>query len=301
MALAFTNTYDNVGGSLREDLLDLLTNLSPKNTQLVTGLGTASAKSIRHEWLIDTLSAVKVNAQLEGAAITYHNPTNPSRIANYTQIFKQGYKVSDTDRAVDNAGFEDRFNYEKAKALSMLKNDMEFALVRGTMVSGSGTGARNLRGLKYSLSLITSQTGISLTEAILNDYLQLVWDNTSTEVNAIYTDMYLKRKISGFTTGNTLNLSADDKRLVKSVDVYEADAASLVKLFPHRYVSISGTDTNHGLIGINEDLFKTAYLRKPEAKEADGTGDDFAGGNIVAELTLENRHYNAGFWADEHL
>jgi hypothetical protein len=247
------------------------------------------------------LSAVKTNAQIEGQAITYHNLSNPARISNYTQIFKQGYKVSDTERAIDEAGYDDRYNYEKIKALAMIKNDMEYALIRGTLVSGSGTGARNLRGLKYSLSLITAQSGISLTETILNDYLQLVWDNTNTEVNAIYTDMYLKRKISGFTTNNTLNLSADDKRLVKSVDVYEADAAKMVKLFAHRYVSISGTDTNHGLIGIDEDLFKVAYLRKPETKEANGTGDDFSGGNLITELTLENRHYNAGVWADEHL
>jgi len=51
MALGYGNVYDNVGGTVREDLLDLLTNLSPKQTQLVTGLGTSTAKSIRHEWL----------------------------------------------------------------------------------------------------------------------------------------------------------------------------------------------------------------------------------------------------------
>jgi len=51
MTLTYGNTYDNVSGSGREDLLDLLTNLSPKNTQLVSGLGTSTAKSIRHEWL----------------------------------------------------------------------------------------------------------------------------------------------------------------------------------------------------------------------------------------------------------
>jgi len=301
MALGYGNVYDNIGGAVREDLLDLLTNLSPRATQLVTGLGTSTANSIRHEWLIDTFNAVKANAQIEGSAITYHDLTNPSRLSNYTQIFKQGYKVSDTERAVNEAGFENRYNYEKTKALALIKNDMEYALMRGSLISGSGTGARRLRGIKASLSLITAQSGVSLTETILNDYLQLVWDNTSTEVNAIYTDMYLKRKISGFTANSTKNINSSDRRLINAVDVYEADAAKLVKLFPHRYVSISGTDTNHGLVGINEDMYKIAYLRKPITKEADGTGDDFSGGNIITELTLQNDHYDAGFWADEHL
>lgn len=301
MALGYGNVYDNVAGAVREDLLDLLTNLSPKNTQLISGLGTSTAKSIRHEWLVDTLSAVKLNAQIEGQAITYHNLTNPARLVNYTQIFKQGYKVSDTEVAVDEAGFEDRYNIEKTKALALIKNDMEYSLIRGSMASGSGTGARQLRGVKASLSLITAQSGVSMTETMLNDYLQLVWDNTSTEVNAIYTDMYMKRKISAFTANSTRNINADDRRLVNAVDVYEADAAKMVKLFAHRYVSISGTDTNHGVVGINEDMFKVAYLRKPVTKEENGTGADFSGGNIITELTLENAHYNAGFWADQHL
>jgi len=300
MSLSYGNVYDNIGGAVREDLLDLLTNLSPKSTQLGSGLSTTTAKSIRHEWLIDTLSAVKLNAQIEGQAITYHELTNPARLVNYTQIFKQGYKVTGSLEAADEAGFDDRYNYEKTKALALIKNDMEYSLMRGSLASGSGTGARQLRGVKASLSLITAQSGVSMTETMLNDYLQLVWDNTSTEVNAIYCDMYMKRKISGFTAGSTKNINADDRRLVNAVDVYEADAAKLVKLFAHRYVSISGTDTNHGVVGINEDMYKIAYLRKPITKEEDGTGADYAGGNIITELTLQNDHYNSGFWADEH-
>jgi len=294
-------TYTDVGGALREDLLNVLTNLSPTETQLVSGLGTSTAKSIRHEWLIDTLNAVKLNAQTEGAAITYHSVTNPSRLYNYTQIFKQGYKVSDTERAVDMAGFDDRYNYERVKALKLIKNDMEYSLMRGSLASGQTTTARQLRGVKASLSLITAQSGVSLTEAILNDYFQLVWDNTSTEVNAIYADMYMKRKISAFTAGATKNFAQDDRRLINAIDVYQADAASNVKLFAHRYVTISGTDTNHDLLAINEDMFKVAYLRKPMIKEEDGTGGDFSGGNIVTELTLENLHYNAGAWGAAHL
>ena len=139
-----------------------------------------------------------------------------------------------------------------------------------------------------------------MTEAMLNDYLQLVWDNASTEVNALYCPMYMKRKISGFTAGSTKNVNAADKRLINSVDVYEADAARLVKLFAHRYVSISGTDTNYGVLGLDEDKFKVAYLRKPKITESAKVGD-WTGGNVITEVTLESLHYNAGFWSDAQL
>lgn len=291
-------TYDDE--AMREDLLAVLTNLSVTETQLTSGLGTSEAKQIRHEWLIDTLATVKSNAQVEGADATYHDLTNPGRLYNYSQIFKQGFKVSGTERSVDTASFDDRYSYEQVKALKLIKNDMEYSCMRGCLVSGTSGAARYLRGLKSSLSLITAQSGVSMTEAILNDYLQLVWDNTSTMVNAVYCPMYMKRKISAFTGGATKNVNSADKRLINSVDIYEADAASLVKLFAHRYVTITGTDTNHGIVGIDEDLFKIAYLRKPFVKEATGA-NDYDGGNFITELTFQNNHYNAGFWADEHL
>ena len=79
----------------------------------------------------------------------------------------------------------------------------------------------------------------------------------------------------------------------------EADAARLVKLFAHRYVHVSG-DTNYDLVGLNEDLFKIAYLRKPFTRELAKAGDAEKG-EVVTVLTLENLHYNAGFWSAQHL
>jgi hypothetical protein len=293
--------YDD--SAMREDLLAILQNISPTETQLVSGLGTSAATNIRHETLVDTLSAVKVNAQQEGATATYHELTNPSRIANYCQIFKQGFKVSDTERSVNQAAFNDRYQYEATKALKLIKNDMEFALMRGSYATGSGTGARYLNGIKNSLSLVTSQSGTSLSEKILNDYLQLVWDNTGVQVNAVYGSMYIKRKISAFSANGTKYFTQDDRRLINAVDVYQADAASMVKLFAHRYVTTS-TDTsaslNYDIVGLNEDFFKIAYLRKPLVEQMAKTGDS-TDGQVVVECTLEPQHYNAGFYGKGYL
>jgi len=290
-------SYDS--GAMREDLLDVLRNLTPTDYQLITGLGTSTASQIRHETLIKTLNAVKTNAMIEGADATYFALTNPTRLANYTQIFTQGYQVTDTERAVNSAAFNDRFSLEATDAMRMIKADMEYAVMRGSLVSGSGTAARQLRGVKNSLSLVTNQSGISLTEKILNDYFNWVWDN-GTEVNAVYAPMYIKRKIAAFTGGSTVkNSEVTDRRLINSVDVYEADAAKMVKLFAHRYVTIS-SDTNYDIVGLNEDLWKIAYLRKPAITAMPKTGDSTKG-NIVAEATLESQHYNGGFYGIQHL
>lgn len=220
MAVDTAYTYDEE--SKREDLLNILTNLSPTETQLVSGLGTGSASNIYHEWLTDTLSSVKANAYVEGVDASYPDLTDPSRSQNVTQIARQGYQVSDTERAVNSAGFNDRYAYEATKALKVLKNDMEYALMRGSLACGSGTDtARQLKGIKNWLSLVTNQSTASMSETDLNDYFQNVWDN-GTEVNAIYAPMYMKRKISNFAGNSTQqNIDVTDKRLINSVDVLE--------------------------------------------------------------------------------
>lgn len=289
--MASTYTYDD--NARREDLLDIITNIDPQETQLISGLGTSVAKDIFHQYAIDTLKTVGNNAYVEAIDASFADRTDPTRLNNVCQIVRIGFDVSDTERSVNQAGFNDRYSYEGQKALKEWKNDAEFALIRGSLACGNNSVARQLRGLKNSLSLVTSQSGVSLSETILNDRFQNVWDSGS-EVNAIYAGMYLKRKISGFTAGATKNVETTDKRLVNSVDVYQADAAKMVKLFAHRYVTISG-DTNYDLVGIDEDKIKTAYLRKPFTRELAKTGDSTKG-EVVGELTLEVRHYNAGFW-----
>lgn len=290
--MAVGYTYDD--GLLREDLLDLITNLTPKETQLFSGLGTAMAKSIRHEWGKDTLDTVATNAKVEGASSSGRALTNPARLINYCQIQEKVYDVSDTERAVDSAGFEDRLSYEAEKAMKSLANDAEFALMRSSLVCGSGSGARQMKGLKnwFTSNNYTSQSGVSLSETMLNDYFQSVWDD-GTMVNAVYAPMRLKRRISSFTAGSTKNVDAADRRLFNAVDIYQADAATNVKLFPHRYVTVSG-DTNHDLIGVNEDLLRVAFLRKPKTEPLAKTGDSTLE-RVVHELTLEVYHEDAGF------
>jgi hypothetical protein len=293
MALTFAATYDDA--ARREDLLDVMRNIRPLETRIVSGLGTSTVKNTLHEWVVKSLASVVVNGQIEGATASLNTLTNPTRIVNVTQIFERGFKVSDTERAVDQAGFNDRYALEATDALTALKNDMELACLRGSIASGSGTGARYLRGIKNSVSLICINSSVSLSEAMLNNYFQTVWE-AGTEVNAVYVGMGLKRRISGFTAGSTKFTDAEDKVLYNAIDVYEADAAKMVKLFPHRYVNLAAeTAGNLDLVAINEDYFKVAYLRKPLTREIAKTGDATQG-EVIAELTMES-HPSAGLWA----
>lgn len=296
--MAQTYTYDD--NSIREDLLDIITNIDPTETQLLSGLGTSIAKDTMHIWLTDTLKGVATNAFTEGVDATYPDRTDPTRLYNHCQIVRVGYDVTDTERAVNNAGFADRYSYEMTKALKEWKNDAEYALMRGSLATGTGSAARALKGIKNFLTAgnYTIDSGTSLNETLLNDRFEDVWTD-GTQVNALYIPMYMKRKISAFTAGATKNFEQTDRRLVQVIDIYQADAASNVKLFAHRYVRVS-SDTNYDVIGIDEDKFRVAYLRKPFTRELAKTGDSTKG-EVVGELTLECLHTDAGFYAAKML
>jgi len=295
--MAQSYTYDD--NARREDLLDIITNLSPRETQLLSGLGTSAAKDIYHQWLIDTLKSVAVNAYVEGVDATYPDRSDPTRYSNVTQIVRVGYEVTDTERAVVSAGFNDRYAYEAQKAFKEWSNDTEYALMRASMGCGSGSAARQMQGVKNWMTSnnYTDASGASLSEAMLNNYFQDVWTD-GTQVNAVYVPMKLKKKISSFTAGATKNVDLTDRRLVNAVDIYEADAASMVKLFAHRYVTVSG-DTNNDIVGLDEDKWRIAYLRKPITRELSKTGDSTKG-EVVGELTLECLHKDAGFYGKNH-
>lgn len=293
MAAGIGGTYSYDDQANREDLLDIITNLDYKEYQLMSGLPTGTADNILHQWLKDTLKTPGTNAYVEGVDASYQDRTDPTRLTNWTQIVRIGFSVSDTERRIVSAGFNDRYQYESTKAMKEWKQDAEFAVLRGSLACGTGSASRQMKGIKNWIANTTSSSGVSMTETMLNDYMQAVWDD-GTQVNAIYAPMYLKRKISGFTAGSTKFTQSDDKRLTNAVDVYQADAASMVKLFKHRFMSGQSGDINYDLLGINEEFFRIDYLRKPIVRELAKSGDA-TNGEIVGELTVAALHDNAGF------
>lgn len=302
-------TYPDV--ARRESLLDVIINIDPTEHQLVSGLQTSRATNTLHEWITDSLETVATNAQAEGADAPADAAGEASRVQNVTQIFAKTAKVTNTEAAVNRVG-GDRMAQEIVDKLKALKNDIEYALVRGSIASGvasnSGAGsARQLKGIKNwfdgtATTNTSNYSGATLTETVLNDMFQTVWENSNKEVDAVYTSMKGKRRISGFTAGSTKNIAADDKRLVNSVDVYQADAARMVKLFAHRYVTVAGdyvTTATPGfdVLALNEGTWAIAYLqgREPQTTDLAITGDAKSK-EIVTELTLEARAPRANYY-----
>lgn len=285
--------------SVKESVLDMIVNIAPTENYVLSSLKRTSATDEFHFVNRDTLRTPALRAAVEGADPTYDG-NDPSRVLNMAQIISVGFEVTDSEAATDRFGSpEDRVAYEADKAMKDWANFAEFALVRSTLITGNNSTARQMAGMKSSITLTTAQSGVSLSETILGDYLQNAWSNGG-NIDTILAPMRLKRRISGFSAGGTKFYNQEDRRLVTPIEIYESDASGKpVKLVAHRYVQQTG-DTNFDIIGYESEYFATAWLRETKMESLSKTGDSEKR-RIVGEFTLEARSDVAGFVGTAHL
>lgn len=286
--------------SVKESVLDMITQISPTENYFLSNLQRSSGNDEFHIVPRDTLRTPSLKAAVEGADPTYDG-NDPTTLLNMMHIISVGFNVTDTEAAVDRYGSpEDRIAYETDKALKDWSDFAEFALVRSTIITGNNSTARQMRGLKSSLSIVTIQSAVSLSETGLNDNLAAVWAQGA-NVDMIAAPLALKRRVSGFNgQGGTKFYNQADKRLVLPIEIYESDASSKpIKLVTHRYMTVSG-DTNNDIMGIEMSHFATAWLREPKVRPLAKTGDA-ENRQVIGEFTLEARNQYAGFLAQNVL
>lgn len=283
-----TNTYQTYTAiGIREDLINVITNISPVENWFTNQSGSGKCQQTYHEWQTDALAAAADNAVIEGDDASAAAITPTVRTGNHVQTLRKVFQISDIQQAVVKAGRDSEINYQTQKKLKELSNDIEFALLLSTAsASGASGTARRLKGVIGWIATNTgtaSATTVDITESALNDLLQAVWAQGGTP-KVVACGAYQKRKISGFTT-NTRNIDADDKKLVSAVDVYYSDFG-VVQIRLHRLLNSTGY-TDRLIVFGDWGLWKKAWLAPVKREELARTGSSrkFM---IEATLTLES-------------
>ena len=141
MAIA-TNTrttYDAIG--IREDLSNIIYNISPMDTPFLSGVGKGSADNTLFEWQTDELTAAAANQQLEGDdSMNALAVAEPTRLTNYCQISYKAVQSSGTAEAVDFAGRKSTQAYQLAKRAKEIKRDMEKMLLSNDVKAAGAAG-----------------------------------------------------------------------------------------------------------------------------------------------------------------
>lgn len=304
---------------LREDLTDVIYDISPQETPIMSSIGKTKATAVFHEWQTDNLAAsTTANAAVEGASATEATLAPTSRVGNHTQIVQKTVMVSGTLEAVDKAGRRSEKAYQLAKASSELKRDLETIITANQGRDAGSTG--NARKMGSLLSWIktnssvngSSVTGVdpetsgvstrtdgstrTFTETLLKDVIQEIYVSGGTPTLAVMRPA-LKRKMASFTGISQHRVNTDGTvgkvTILAGADLYASDFG-LLQLVPDRFMR----STDREVLILDPEYAAMAYLRPFQTNELARVGDADKT-QILAELTLEVRNEAAhGIIAD---
>ena len=301
------DTYDSIGE--REDLSDVIYNISPTDTPFLSSASKTQATAVLHEWQTDSLAAaVTNNAVIEGDEATADAITATTRLSNSCQILDKVVTISGTQEAVDKAGRASEIAYQIAKKAKELKRDLESTLTSNNqeVTGGSGT-ARQMGALgswiatndvfgaggasgSVGNTARTNGTQRAFTEAQLKSVIKSVW-NEGGNPQIIMVGPFNKQKLSGFTGNSTRFDAGADATLYTSVDVYASDFGQ-TQVVPNRF----SRDREASVLDM--DMWGVAFLRDFSMHELAKTGDTEKR-QLLVECTLESRNEAAsGMIAD---
>ena len=223
-------TYD--AQAIREDLSDVIYDISPTDTPFLSGIAKkGSVSNTYFEWQTDALAAASgTNAHVEGAAAGTAATTATTRLGNYTQISKKVVEVSGTHEKVNNAGKKSEMAHQLAKASKELKRDMETSLLAdNAAVAGDASTARETRGAANFITTNVTDAGTSGTHAaVVEDDVvataEACW-NAGGEPSTILLGATNKKLITAMSgrADATRSVVDDNKSLYNAVDVYVSD------------------------------------------------------------------------------
>jgi len=290
-------TNDMVG--IREDLSDVIYNISPTETPFLSSVAKTEAKNTYHEWQIDSLAAAATNYVIEGDDATTDARVATLRRGNYTNISDKVPRVTGTARAVNTAGRADEMDYQVLKAGKELKRDMEKVLLdNNARVAGDDTTARELAGVPAWIATNvdkasggTNPTGDgtdaradgtqrAFTEDQVKTVLQLVAEEGGAPT-ILSMGSFNRQVASSFSAGSTGFQKAEDSTLHATYDVYASDFGSLKMMF-NRF------QRSRDALILDMDMWKVAFMpgRNMVTSDLAKTGDTDRK-QLLSEYTLE--------------
>lgn len=294
-----TTTTLTTTAPLREDLEDIIYDISPTDTPFLSGISKVQATAKLHEWQTDSLTAATdANANLEGAAAPAAVASTPARKTNYCQIFTKSASVSGTFAAVNKAGIANALKFEELKKGKEIKRDIESSLlankakgvesgatpsylagVPSWIITNTSAGAGGADPTGDGTDARTNGTQRVFLESYLQTVIKSCWDNGG-EPNVVMVGSFNKQKASAFTGIATKYKDANDKKIVATADIYVSDFGEL-QIIPNRFQR-----TRDALV-LQMDMWAFATLPGRNMKRIEiATTGDKESSQIITEGTL---------------
>lgn len=244
-------TYGRTGNA--EDVHDIIYDISPVETPVMTAAKRLKATAVLHQWQTDALEAAASNTHVEGDDATFASIAATTMLGNYCAISKKTVVVSRTQDVVRKYGRGSEMGYLIKQSGKALKRDIELMLL-GQQASSAGgsTTARATAGYRTMIANIqhasgtaaTSQThpgasssGVwgadtdgtttTMVEADLRTALGLAWSDGGNPTMLVV-NSGPKAKISAFSGATAFDGFGIDRgvaqgALIAGVDLYVSD------------------------------------------------------------------------------
>lgn len=286
MASLQGNTYDTIGN--REGLTSYIADLFADDAPFFAMAKKERAIATKHEWQADALDSAATTGVVEGASVTYTQPTARTRHGNYTHIRLRNWDVTFTQQAVTTAGIEDDVARELRKAMKALVLDYDkIFLNTGNTGAGTTASGRTAKGIQKAIvtnTAVGTGTGssalIQLTEDNVNLLLQKIWAQGG-DPRALFCGGHNKRVISKtFTakTGFTFNIQASTRTAINNINKYEGSFGT-VDVIPDRQHMTKRVTI------VSPEMVKVAVLRDIKQYAGAQTASSIKGW-VEGEMTL---------------
>ena len=291
---ALTTHSDGAKG-IREDLSDVIYNISPEETPFGTMAGKRRVSNVLFEHQTEALPAVATTARLEGDTIAAAAANNTVRNSNQCQILYRSAAVTGTQAAIDRAGVPDALGHQMAIMSSALKRDVEKLMLGNSVVNTGAAGtARTTAGILAKLATNISKGGGSaanptaaqaavgstartdgtaraFTETLLKAALKLCYDNSGDAPTQIIMSSANKQLASAFSgrasATQVVALPTKADEVQANVSVYIGDFGTYA-LQSDRFIR-----GEKDVLILNPEYAKIAQLRAFETQEIGRTGD----------------------------
>lgn len=242
-----TNTLQTYQSTYNaEDVSEIIMNISPVDTPLLSSAKKGTAEATYTEWPIESLDAADgANANIEGDDASTDAATTPARVGNYTQLVDKTLQVSTTQNAIRKYGAKNEFARQKAKKGKELKRDMETIMLsnQARVVGAAGT-AQKMRGLPSwyttndnrgsggsdgsSSAAATDGTQRNFTEALFRSTLVTAITNANDLPSLVMAGPANRANLSSQLSGNSSRFyEVKDGTLNSSISVYRSDFGPL--------------------------------------------------------------------------
>ena len=280
-----TNAFDTyTAKGNREDLSNIIYNISPTDTPIMSSIGRRNITNVTFDWQTEALPNVDTaNAYEEGFELSRSAATATVRVTNIAQISKRDATVTGSQQAANAAGKADEMARQMSISAKALKRDMEAIMSQNqAKVVGNVTTPRKTRALEHWLTTnvtrgatgaaaasdtaaMTDGTQRAFQEPLLKAILQTAYTNGA-EPSIIVVGPVNKVKLSDFTGRSQARQNVSATTIQQAVSVYASDFGDL-KVVPSRF-----TRERTALL-LDPDYAKVAFYRNFQQTEIAKIGD----------------------------